>query len=200
MKNTQVKARKKRVSKPKVEKQTKTQKDPIQQIKHNMANDFLYFYQLLFDVRLEKLPQDLTKSIQKIYNLVDVCEKHKVIDYDLYVSVNYRMGKKRNPKSVMEEQPPKKLTDVLSDGFDIPGDVSLIELNVKPAMLDNGKMRIIEEIFYETKMAIGKEQNLTPEQLMRRYGITPEEKLLSVEDLADNKILRFYDHNINVNL
>ena len=97
----------------------------------------------------------------------------------------------------MEAQPPKKIKDVLAEGFDIPVDVSLIELKVMPAMMDHGKMRVIEEVFYETRMAIGKEEQLTPEQLKRRYGITPDEKLLSVEDLANNRVLRFYEHNVN---
>ena len=197
MKNTQVKERRKRVSKPRVKKVVKAKTDVVAEIKRNMANDLLYFYQMLFDVKLEKLTPELLKSVNTIYQLVDSCEKHQVLDYDLYVTVNYRMGKKRNPKSVMEEQPPKRMVDVLNDGFDIPSDVSLIELSVNPAMFDNGKMKLVNEPVYETRMAIGKEERLTPEQLMRRYGIYPNEKLLSVEDLSENRILRFYDHNIN---
>ena len=197
MKNTQVKERRKRVSKPRVKKVVKEKTDVVAEIKRNMANDLLYFYQMLFDVKLEKLTPELLKSVNTIYQLVDSCEKHQVLDYDLYVTVNYRMGKKRNPKSVMEEQPPKRMVDVLNDGFDIPSDVSLIELSVNPAMFDNGKMKLVNEPVYETRMAIGKEERLTPEQLMRRYGIYPNEKLLSVEDLSENRILRFYDHNIN---
>lgn len=200
MADTKVKERKKRVNKAKVAKVVKTKQEAVLEVKKEMANDFLIFYQMLFDSKVEKLTPELKKSILKIYELIDACEKYNVLDYDLYVSVNYRMGKKRNPKSVMEEQPPKKLSNVLNEGFDIPGDVSLIELKVKPAMLNDGKMKIIDEIVYETRMAIGKEQQLTPEQLMRRYGITPDEKLLSVEDLLNNRILRFYDHNINIHL
>ncbi|MBQ8615020.1 MAG: hypothetical protein IJ415_00395 [Clostridia bacterium] len=190
MKNTNAKA--------KTVKTTKTKEQYISEIQSEMVNDFGYFYQSIFGkVTEDNITPELLKAVEKIKQLVSSCENHNVLDYDLYVYVNYRIGKMRNPKSYMEEQPPKKMKVVLDEGFDIPVDVSLIELRVMPAMMDKGKMRIVDDVIFETKMAIGKEENLTVEQLMRRYGITPNEKLLSVEDLQNNRILRFYEHNVN---
>ena len=77
MKNAQVKERRKRVSKPRVKKVVKAKTDVVAEIKRDMANDLLYFYQMLFDVKLEKLTPELLKSVNTIYQLVDSCEKHE---------------------------------------------------------------------------------------------------------------------------
>ena len=168
-------------------------------IKNDMKKHFRAFYIEVFGPEA-KDNEKYNEAITRIDQMVDICEKKGVRDYDMMVSVKYRIGRKANTKSFIEEQPSKRMIDVIWDGFDIPCDVSYIEIKVVPALLDGNNMKELKDPIFETKFGIGKEQNLTEEQMERRYGLTLEDMVLSVDDLKNNRILRFYDHNINQEL
>lgn len=167
----------------------------FRRIHQSMVHDFKKFYNELFAINEEN--ESYNEALNRIRLFLNVMERRNIEDFDLVALIKYRVGKKRNPASFIEEQPAKSLIDVMCEGFDVPADVSLLKLEVRPAIRKADGLMVMEKNIYEVKFGISqKEQVLTEAQLKSRYNLGKDDMLLTTEDL-EGKIFKFYAHDVN---
>ena len=167
--------------------------ETLKQLKTTIYKQIVQFDQRLFDHKWEKDSQkvDLRK---KVDGLVDICDKQNVDDYDLWVFLTFRQGKMRSKNSCIKELEPKSLVDALLDGFEIPDDASMVEIEIKPVLNKKYDRNVVEFPIYSVRFGLGKEENLTEKQLKRRYKLNGDDNLYSIQDMQENsKILQFYN-------
>jgi len=162
------------------------------EIKNEMLKQIVHFENLLF-VRKWKVDDRMRELAQNIVNMVDTYEKYGIDDYDLWVFVQYRQGKMRSKNSCIKKLDPITLINVIAEGIEIPDDATMIDIEIKPVMKKNYNRTVSEVSLYSVKFGLGNGEELTLEQLKRRYGLTAKDNLYSVEDMKSGKILKFFN-------
>jgi hypothetical protein len=163
----------------------------IQDIKRTIFHQIIVFDKRLYGRDLQY--DDSVKSIAGRVNAVVDKLVSKGGDFDLWVFLTYRHGKKLSKKSFTKELKPKSLVNAMSEGFDVPEEASLIEIEIKPVLYRGYDRNVLPDSVYSSSFALGQSEGLTTAQLKRRHGLSPEGNLFSVEDLkTDGKILKFY--------
>lgn len=136
--------------------------------------------------------EKMKESIKKIVDFVDVVDKQGIEDFDLWVFVKLREGKMRSKKVRNVKLEPKTLNDAVAEGFEIPTETTLVKIEIKPVLKQDYNVRVVPESVYENRFGLGKEENLTVEQVKRRYGLNENENLFSLEDFKNSKIFKLY--------
>lgn len=153
----------------------------------------------VFDKRLYGRDSVCVDEIQQMsVRINDVVDKAmlKAEDFDMWVFLKYRHGKKLSKKSFTKELEPVSLIDAITDGFDIPEEATLIEIEIRPVVYKKYDRNVLPNSVYSVRFALGMSEveNLTAAQLKRRHGIGPNENLFSIADLkSESKILNFYN-------
>lgn len=165
-------------------------KENIFDMKNAMYQQIQTFELYLLDTKsLEEAK--LKKLSNNIHKVVDEFVKQGVEDINLWVFLKYRDGKVMSKKSRVINVEPKTLLEAIEQGFEIPETASIVEFEIKPVW-ENGYNRFVEpNSIYEIKFGLNNGEELTVEQLKRRYKLTPRDNLYSVEDMKNSKILRF---------
>lgn len=161
------------------------------QMKNTIANQLLKFNNRLYGCQRE-FSEDLKTSCKKISSMVDSVVKHDLDDCDLWVFVQYRLGKLRSKKSYINKMEPKTLLQAIDEGIKIPDDATYVEITIQPVFKNNYDVKVVQEVIYQVRFGIGKSEELSVDQFKRRYGLTEDDNLFSIEDLKESKILKFY--------
>lgn len=166
----------------------------IDELQNEILNQVVQFDKKLFDRKWE-IDDRMRKLASDIVKMVDVYNKEKLDDFDLWVFLTYRQGKMRSKNTCIKKLEPKSLVNVLAEGIEIPDDATMVEIEIKPVIRRNYDRTVSTENIYSVKFGLTKgEELLSEDQLKRRYKLTPKENLYSVRDMSENsKILKFYN-------
>lgn len=167
-------------------------KENIETLKKEIITQILMFERKLFLCDI-KPSQKITEMKENVKGMVDLFLDRGLDDFDLWVFLKYREGKLRSKNSRLIEQKPKTLVEALEEGFEIPDDATMVEFKIKPVLEKNYNRIVNEESLYTIKFGLGKGEELTVEQLKRRYGLNPNDNLFSIDDMKESKILKIYN-------
>lgn len=166
-------------------------KENIFELKNDIYQQLQLFEIKLLDTNsLDKKKLDAWQV--KIHKLVDEFVKQGGEDLDLWVFLKYRDGKVLSKNSKVVKIEPVTLRDAIDKGFKIPDTTTMVEFEIKPVW-ENGYNRYVEDQnIYEIKFGLNNGEELTPEQFKRRYKLSVNDNLYSVDDLKENgRILKF---------
>ena len=172
-------------------------KEVKQEIVKNMAHQLVDFDNGVYGCK-RPLDDKMKEAVKKIFEFVEVMDKKDIEDFDLWVFVQYREGKMRSKYVRHVKLEPKTLVQAITEGFEVPTNATLIKFEVKPVIKNNYDVRVVPESIFETRFGLGKEENLTSEQVKRRYGLEEDENLFSTEDFKASKIFKFYKTYIKI--
>ncbi len=166
-------------------------KESVMELKNEIYQQLQLFEIKLLD--LNSVDNDKLKKLEgKIHKLVDGFVKQGGEDLDLWVFLKYRDGKVLSKNSKVVKVEPVTLRDAIDKGFAIPETTTMVEFEIKPVW-ENGYNRYVEDQnIYEIKFGLNNGEELTPEQFKRRYKLTVNDNLYSVDDLKQHgRILKF---------
>ena len=174
----------------------------INEIIDTMETDLLLFVDEIFGSD-RVVSKEENEQLDRMKTLVTKLAQNPNVDYDLIVTVNYRLGPTKKGMGVTKTLR-KSLTKALAQGFKIPAEATYVEISVRPIVMVEGLdgevvKKQYKTSFFDRKIYLG-DCEIAPEEAKKKYGLAEEDNLLPISDFAGNSILKFeettYDNSL----